>query len=82
MYFAIPSSETKKKLKKTNKPKKKTKGGKGREKKRRENWYISIMQPSRGVIVVAYWQVGPEPLVIKKLASNWAKTHRMNISAM
>ena len=54
MYFAIPSSETKKKLKKTNKPKKKTKGGKGREKKRRENWYISIMQPSRGVIVVAY----------------------------
>ena len=69
-----------KKFKKTNKQtKKKTKGGKGREKKRRENWCISIMQPSRGVIVVAYWQVGPEPLVIKKLANNWAKTHRMNI---
>ena len=66
-----------KKIKKNKK--KKTKGGKGREKKRRENWCISIMQPSRGVIVVAYWQVGPEPLVIKKLANNWAKTHRMNI---
>ena len=68
-----------KKIKKNNNKKKKTKGGKGREKERRENWYISILQPSRGVIVVAYWQVGPEPLVIKKLASNWAKTHRMNI---
>ena len=44
-----------KKIKKNkNKKKNKTKGGKGREKKRRENWYISIMQPSRGVIVVAY----------------------------
>ena len=43
-----------KKIKKKKKQKNKTKGGKGREKKRRENWYISIMQPSRGVIVVAY----------------------------
>ena len=71
MYFAIPSSETKKNLKKQTNKQKKTKGGKGREKKRRENWYISIMQPSRGVIVVAYWHVGPEPLVIKKLANFW-----------
>ena len=72
-------NEKKIKKNKQTKKKKKTKGGKGREKKRRENWCISIMQPSRGVIVVVYWQVGPEPLVIKKLANNWAKTHRMNI---
>ena len=45
----------KRKENKKNKTKKKqTKGGKGREKERRENWYIIIMLPSRGVIVVAY----------------------------
>ena len=36
------SSETKRKLKKKTKQNK-TKGGKGREKKRRENWYISTL---------------------------------------
>ena len=71
--------QKRKENKKKQNKKKQTKGGKGREKERRENWYIIIMLPSRGVIVVAYWQVGPEPLVIKKLANNWAKTHRMNI---
>ena len=49
-----------KKIKKKKTKQNKTKGGKGREKKRTENWYISIMQPSRGVIVVAHFSTSSQ----------------------